>query len=583
MIGFFPSPYPDESFYSLCARYANQVRYPSRLALTRELTGAVNPIQFEGMPSRLDHLVRALPPDHRFSIDLLIENHTLFPAYAAFWSHERGQRVRAAMRTGSRAKVEATAGLAGSRIRPPERLRYCPKCHKNDRECYGEPYWHRLHQMPGVEVCPRHNGFLEESHVERRTTGRWSRLTTAEEGATACDLRAVNDSNRLDAQLLAIARDIESLLESYDCGTEVQHLRNRYLRCLVNRRLATWNGRLRGREIIGSIKNHYAGEVLDRLQCSVESEDRTAWILRLLHGTRMQSAHPIHHLLAVHWLGLDIKAFLNLSPKIEPFGSGPWPCLNPAKPHKDNLLIHDVEWHLRGERPVGVFECQACGFVYSRTGPERAECERANIGKVLTYGEVWDEKLKTLWNNPRVDLKMIQAELGVSFATVRRQGKRLALPLARPGSRIALEGPTAIDPGSIRQTNAERLKRYQLRWLKMQANNRTVGRTELAKQYPKIKTFLYRHARKWFLLNQPPRKIRRDWSSSINWQWRDKEFAKEVQQIVAELGCQAQARKPISLYAIRGLFRLSGRYCLTQKYRSRLPKTFAVLSRIIKK
>ncbi len=577
MIGFFPTPYPGESFYSLCARYADKVRYASRLALTQELTGAINPIQFEGIPSRLNHLVEALPPGHLLSVDLLIANHTLFPAYAAFWSHERTQRVRAAMTTGSRAKVEATAGLAGFRIQPSETLRYCPKCHTNDQECYGEAYWHRLHQMPGVEVCPRHKVFLEESQVERRTTGRWGNLVTAEEGAMACDSRAVNDSNTLDAQLLAIAHDIEWLFEHSQYGTESQDLRNRYLKCLVGRRLANWSGRLRGREIIRSIKHHYSDMLLDRLQCSVESVGRTTWILRLLHETRARSAHPIHHLLAIHWLGLDIKAFLNLSPKIEPFGPGPWPCLNPARPHSDNLLVHDVEWHLRKDTPVGVFCCPACGFMYSRTRQERAENEPPNVGKVLAYGKVWDERLKTLWNNARMDLKMIQAELGVSFATVRRQAKRAGLSLARRGSRIKLESPTTIKPGSIRSTHTKRLKRYQVQWLKLQTNNPTVSRTYLAKRYPKIKTYLYRHARKWFLLNQPPRKIRRDWPGYLNWEGRDKEFAKEVRQIIRKLRRHALAPKPISLYVIRGLFRRSGRYCLTLKYRSRLPRTFAVL------
>ncbi len=35
-------------------------------------------------------------------------------------------------------------------------FRYCPLCVKEDREKLGETYWHRNHQLIGVNVCPIH-------------------------------------------------------------------------------------------------------------------------------------------------------------------------------------------------------------------------------------------------------------------------------------------------------------------------------------------------------------------------------------------------------------------------------------------
>lgn len=34
---------------------------------------------------------------------------------------------------------------------------------------YGETYWHRIHQVPGVNVCPKHKTLLEDSIVEINT------------------------------------------------------------------------------------------------------------------------------------------------------------------------------------------------------------------------------------------------------------------------------------------------------------------------------------------------------------------------------------------------------------------------------
>lgn len=39
MLGFFPTRYPDELLYSLCARYSERVQYPDDRAVNAELFG----------------------------------------------------------------------------------------------------------------------------------------------------------------------------------------------------------------------------------------------------------------------------------------------------------------------------------------------------------------------------------------------------------------------------------------------------------------------------------------------------------------------------------------------------------------
>lgn len=49
--------------------------------------------------------------------------------------------------------------------RTPLHFRVCPFCVRVDREQFGEPYWHRIHQVPGVLACPHHSVYLENSSV----------------------------------------------------------------------------------------------------------------------------------------------------------------------------------------------------------------------------------------------------------------------------------------------------------------------------------------------------------------------------------------------------------------------------------
>ncbi len=48
-------------------------------------------------------------------------------------------------------------------------FRFCSICLREDVEQYGEPYWHRVHQVAGVLVCPIHQVWLQNSTV--RTQG----------------------------------------------------------------------------------------------------------------------------------------------------------------------------------------------------------------------------------------------------------------------------------------------------------------------------------------------------------------------------------------------------------------------------
>lgn len=430
MIGFFVDPQPDETLYSIFARYGDRVGYPSQVKLIHELTGSVNPVNLTLLPSRLGHLERALPSRHGLSIDALIDQHTLLPFFGSFWSSKRVLTTREAMRYANKIKTEASAGLHGSHIQLPQWLRYCPKCSEEDRQRIGFRYWHRLHQVPALDICARHGVWLEHTAIPARMLGKWQRLVTAEEGIRLRTRRHKVFRNKSDHQIiLKLARDCEWLLRRPCAGINTLELRQQYLSLLHERRLATWNGRLRRNRIVAELDKYYSRELLTHFGCDLGPTDRNNWAIRIFHKSRIAKAHPLQHLLVIHWLGFSVSEFICMKRNSLPFGKGPWPCLNRSADHYKDLRIErcQVSRSARDGAPLGLFSCATCQFTYVRRGPDQGPEDAFRIGKVKSWGSRWDAYLKKIWVDPTIEFKDMQTRLGVCFATIKRQAARLGL------------------------------------------------------------------------------------------------------------------------------------------------------------
>src|SRR5690242_884183 len=123
MLRCVPDPYPDEIFYSICARFSDCVRYykPQRVMLdlfgTQYATAAVT------FPCYLDYFADQLPSGSIYTAEYLIAKHTLFPFYGAFLSSEKLHLLVSDIRGKNGLIAHMHAGISGSRITLPKRLR----------------------------------------------------------------------------------------------------------------------------------------------------------------------------------------------------------------------------------------------------------------------------------------------------------------------------------------------------------------------------------------------------------------------------------------------------------------------------
>ena len=178
MTGFMPVIYPDELVYSWFCRYYVHSGYPTnRMALedilynrhnnpSKEFLGHLNP--------EMEQVIKNM-----YQIDELILEHTMFPQYARFI--ECANKKDALYRLGNDFCDAHHLFSILPRNEGDQYLKYCPVCASEDREQYGEAYWHRKHQIRNMDLCTKHRCKL----INSKTTATSSQTFTLNPAETA--------------------------------------------------------------------------------------------------------------------------------------------------------------------------------------------------------------------------------------------------------------------------------------------------------------------------------------------------------------------------------------------------------------
>ena len=526
MIGHFPSFEAEELFYSVLARWVARQRLRGQRPHMLGIFGRAGGVAVVDLPANLDAFCRALPAGQLLDAAEIIERHTLYPYYAAFLPLERARQVRADLHGEGGPRVHARIGLMAGRLQPPKVLRYCPGCDAQDRVQDKRLCWRRLHQLPGVEVCPIHELFLEDgtgTHRDHRSKHGFLDPTTAR----ACaPVRHVDQSDSEHALLLRLARSTAYILArgTDPAPLDAEWLRAQYGGILCTRGLATCNGGLRIKEICRRFAAKYPAALLSRLQCGLAS----GWLERLLRKPRVVQA-PLRHLLMWDFLDLEADSFLCADPSL--FGAPPFPCLNPVCPRRGTTVIHSfkIEHHHDRRAPVAAMLCPVCNYDYRRVGPDPAGERRWQPPDwVADYGLLWREHLRKQWNESGISLREMARTLGVDAITVKRQADKLKLEFPRLSAWTVTKGQAIYQRKvGVSAAGAMRQERRR-RWLALTYKHPHDGRKRLRARAPALWTALYRQDRDWLDANSPARKVPRPPALRVDWQDRDIRICERV-------------------------------------------------------
>ncbi|UED69443.1 TnsD family Tn7-like transposition protein [Brevibacillus sp. HD3.3A] len=415
MLTFFPTPYPDETLYSVCARFHSRSGNSSPKWTFQELFGLSTVIPNMTLPSHLDAFCSRIP-QLQLSVEDWIRDHTLYPLYSPFMDESRASKLKQMMREETGEGIHAFVGLSAGNGPQPNHFSFCPVCYEEDIRLFGEPYWHRIHQAPGVLTCPTHHAILCQLLSPITDRHGLTMLPISREFVKTATILPSELTDKTIHFLHEIANDVQSVLNSSHFPNLFRS-KSIFLRQLAKRGFATPTGRIRQQSLTDHFLDYYGLELLEIMDSAPPGDH--SWLSSATRKER-RTINPVRQLLLIRFLYGSIQDFLYVetSVKYHPFGIDPFPCLNKAADHYGHLIItncHTTRCSSTG-KPVGTFRCE-CGFVYSRRGPDTRPEDRYTIGRIKKFGPIWQTKLDELLAKG-YSFRMIARTLGVDTHTV---------------------------------------------------------------------------------------------------------------------------------------------------------------------
>lgn len=536
VLAHFPLLYDEEILYSGLARYRIRNGSIGIKQVNQELFGSTNVTATVDLPSHIDALVDNLPYGSTLTADKIINKHTLYTLYKPFLPAKQAEAVFYLMRGSQGGGIHYKAGITASSVPTPRYLRFCPLCLIEQRKIFGEGFWHRLHQVPGLLVCPKHMLPLSNSSILVPGLNKHQYHAPDED---CCELtpRGINFKAYTLERLALFSQDVEWLLRSnlspLDTGRYQQH----YLAYLIEKGWATSTGRVFQQELGRSFVGFYGHDLLKTFHSDIDVNSDTHWLASIVRKHR-KSFHPIRHLLIMRFLAGSPEMFFSDFNVYLPFGEGPWLCLNAAANHYREPVIKDLKvTHCADtKRPVGTFSCD-CGFVYSRRGPDMNEEDKYKIGRIKEFGTVWKDKLKSLLADGSLSLRGMGRILNVDTNTIIKYAKTISndfnsLAIKEVSDRVSTE------------SNARKA---------LKNNNRESEKQDITRKAHKSKI---------------PR---------ISWKERDKQILLDVKRTVNEM---LSSKGKLKRITISGVGKTLGLRSMLEKKLEKLPLTKAYLLKV---
>lgn len=218
-------PYSDETIYSFIVRLALENGFSDvdqfyRMTISPSHTSAFRGYgntyseDSSGVFEDISKLITVLGNDHPIAKDpeQFYRQHSLYPIYSMFCKNTDEKNEHIAQYVTGKKKATNAIGSLNASDRP---MCFCKECIKEDSEKYGHRLIHRVHQIPGVNVCVYHKEPL--LFTENLTNDNITDSIPAEKHNTLADPSlayqyALMCKNLLENPIETTARDIEKAI-----------------------------------------------------------------------------------------------------------------------------------------------------------------------------------------------------------------------------------------------------------------------------------------------------------------------------------------------------------------------------------
>ena len=427
MVGFFPTPYPDECLYSILCRYSVRSGITGYEDVSKSLFGnrqlLVNSIY---LPVRLDCVDNWSSPLSGITRKSIALDHTLHPYWCVAYTTTLRAEIDSLINGGKPIKSAVSKSIFGKRSKT-QYLKYCPLCAFEDKRIYGETYWRRQHQLSEMLYCLRHKVRLVNSSVPTNKIGTRfypaSSVVNVEQNTDISD-----DLEQHKDNFLKIGRECEWLIKH---GTGINWSDNghkKYARLLRDRGLATFKGICNQYEKLHhEFFDYWGQDFVDELFVVAEGSTFKGWTNKIAQST-MSDFTPLHHILLMCYLAESVKGFIESNPAETPFGHPPYKCENPICPHhhKDGADMIDLIGY--GGALTAYFKCVHCGMLYKYT--ESPHYQGLRI--ILDYGYLWKDELIRCCQDPNMTREQVAEILKCSKSVLGIQKSKLGLNKSLP-------------------------------------------------------------------------------------------------------------------------------------------------------
>lgn len=270
-------PYPDELLGSFLHRATRQLGLSSKrlMPLLSETSNTTLPM----LITRHAGFAQAIG----LSLEELIQQHTLLPYVVAFMSPAARNKTLGSVLHSSTSSVSAAAqnAIKGSRF-----LRYCSKCMLEDLQHYGDTYWRRIHQLPGINICATHCIPLFISRVSVRATTTMRPPIEAKGSLKSQKLLP----KKIDYEIAELSKAaLQNELFVMDWS---EHYRSLATKLGYTKNKGAVFGQLLSQDLI----TFYGRPYLESLNLSYEYNSRAAWPA-LMFRPHFNSATAVKHIL----------------------------------------------------------------------------------------------------------------------------------------------------------------------------------------------------------------------------------------------------------------------------------------------
>lgn len=482
MIFYFPTFYPDESLYSCLARYSSHNLIQKFKVANQNLF--FSPSYPSSSTIDLPRAVGALAQEISIASGIekktIIDDHTLWPFYKTFIVPEKAEFIEEklfSLNTIS-SSLHLYTGLNSSTFTRQSLPKYCSLCIEQDTHEFGEPYWHRTHSIPNIQICPKH--LIALSTPDNPSPFRRRNIYTPLAAITKTKSKPQQITNEYWIKFAY-------LLTSFLYKETNNRLRN-YKKEFLAIGFGLLNGKLDYEKIELNLLPY-----LNILEPGSYLKGNKYWLKDICNRTH-RVFDPTRHTL----IQLFLKDHRNQptptfseDPYLKFFGTGPFKCFNKAADHFGQNTITTSEFYTdkKSKRLIGKFTC-SCGMVYSKSFLPEAGTDSA-FQRTLIFGEVWIAKLKTLIKET-LSLRETARQLGVDPRTIVQQAH--ILNLSHPWSPNLGQGNHGKGTGQIQAEIAAKRKLWK-KFLFKGGEGVKAARNNQKSLY----AWLYRNDRNWLI------------------------------------------------------------------------------------